>query len=86
MLYCFIMLVKVIIVSLCFFIVFLHRNYKLFYKGYINFDNKGKIKISSFLEDKDLKILNISPEVKLINIESKHIEYLEYHREHCFIG
>lgn len=59
---------------------------KLFDKGYINFDNKGKIKISSFLEDKDLKILNISPEVKLINIESKHIEYLEYHREHCFIG
>lgn len=58
---------------------------KLFDKGYINFDDKGKIRISKYLNDNDLKILNVNPEIKLINIENKHKEYLEYHNENCFI-
>lgn len=58
---------------------------KLFDKGYINFDDKGKIRISKYLNENDLKVLNINPHIKLINIETKHIEYLHYHNEKCFI-
>ena len=58
---------------------------KLFDKGYISFDNKGKITISKYLNEKELKILNVNPETKLINIENKHNEYLQYHNENCFI-
>ena len=58
---------------------------KLFDKGYINFDDKGKIRISKYLNENDLKILNVNPEIKLINIENKHKEYLQYHNENCFI-
>ena len=62
------------------------QNYdKLFDKGYINFDDKGKIRISKYLNENDLKILNVNPEIKLINIENKHKEYLQYHNENCFI-
>jgi predicted restriction endonuclease len=58
---------------------------KLFDKGYINFDDKGKIRISKFLNSNDLKVLNVNSEIKLVNIENKHKEYLEYHNENCFI-
>lgn len=58
---------------------------KLFDKGYINFDEKGKIRISKYLNPDDQKILNIDNEVKLINIENQHKEYLNYHSENCFI-
>lgn len=58
---------------------------KLFDKGYINFDDKGKIRISKYLNENDLKILNVNPEIKLVNIENKHKEYLQYHNENCFI-
>lgn len=58
---------------------------KLFDKGYINFDEKGKIRISKYLNPNDQKILNIDTEVKLINIENQHKKYLNYHSENCFI-
>ncbi len=58
---------------------------KLFDKGYINFDEKGKIRISKYLNESDQKVLNINPELKLANIENKHKEYLLYHSENCFI-
>lgn len=58
---------------------------KLFDKGYINFDEKGKIRISKYLNQNDQKILIINPELKLINIDNRHKEYLDYHSENCFI-
>lgn len=58
---------------------------KLFDKGYINFDDKGRIRISKYLNKNDQKILNINSEIKLTNIEDKHREYLQYHNEKCFI-
>lgn len=58
---------------------------KLFDKGYINFDEHGKIKISKYINEDDQKILNINPEIKLLNIENSHREYLVYHSENCFI-
>lgn len=59
---------------------------KLFDRGYINFDVSGKIIISKFLNENDRNILNINHNIKLRNLEKKHIEYLEYHREFCFIS
>jgi predicted restriction endonuclease len=59
---------------------------KLFDKGYINFDSKGKIVISKFLNAIDKGILNINSEIKLRNLEKEHISYLEYHKEYCFIN
>jgi putative restriction endonuclease len=58
---------------------------KLFDKGYINFDEKGKIRISKYLSESDISILNINKEIRLTNIEHKHKEYLHYHSEKCFI-
>lgn len=58
---------------------------RLFDKGYINFDEKGKIRISKYLGEDDQVIFNINPEVKLVNIDKRHQEYLQYHAENCFI-
>lgn len=59
---------------------------KLFDRGYINFDSKGNIKISKFLNDINRNILKIDTKIKLRNIEKEHIKYLEYHKEFCFIN
>ncbi len=58
---------------------------KLFDKGYITFDNKGKIIISKFLDKEDRAIFNINTQIGLRHLSSKHFEYLGYHRENCFI-
>jgi len=58
---------------------------KLFDRGYINFDDKGKIRISKYLNQNDQKILNINSDLKLKNLENQHREYLGYHSENCFI-
>ncbi len=50
---------------------------KLFDKGYISFDNNGKILISEKL--KNLKILGITIDMN-IKINDKHKKYLSYHR------
>ena len=59
---------------------------KLFDKGYISFDSKGKIYVSNSLNENSLHILNINPDLKLVRIDDRHKEYLEYHRENCFIS
>jgi len=50
---------------------------KLFDKGYISFDESGKIIISSFLENASL--LGVSKDMK-INISGRHQKYLQFHR------
>ncbi len=59
---------------------------KLFDRGYINFDKKGKIIISKLISEYELKLLGIKENVKLIKIEDAHKKYLEYHRDKYFIG
>lgn len=54
---------------------------KLFDKGYISFDRKGKILISKFLKDEDIRVFNITKKEKLNRIETIHIKYLEYHND-----
>lgn len=55
---------------------------KLFDKGYISFDNNGKILLSN--EIKNYEVLGINNKMK-IKLEKKHLLYLEYHRENIFI-
>lgn len=58
---------------------------KLFDLGYISFDMKGKVLCSSLLSDEDKKFLKLDNNICLMNIEDKHIQYLKYHNEFCFI-
>ena len=53
---------------------------KLFDKGYISFDKKGKIICSEALPYSDIKSLAITKDMRLSKIEDCHQEYLEYHR------
>jgi len=59
---------------------------KLFDKGYITFDKKGKIIYSKFISDTEIKILGMEKELSLIRIEEQHKTYLNYHNENCFIN
>ncbi len=54
---------------------------KAFDLGYISFTASGKIKVSEFIEKPG--VLGISDSMQ-IALESKHQEYLEYHRAHVF--
>lgn len=59
---------------------------KLFDKGYISFDSKGKL-ICSRLLDKDVKeVLGITDGLSLRKLDDKHKDYLKYHNEYCFMG
>ena len=57
---------------------------KAFDKGYVSFDDNGKIKISPQLTPEDSQVLGISPDMNLRKIYPQHCEYLAYHREHVF--
>lgn len=58
---------------------------KLFDKGYISFDKKGKIIISSLLPQSDRMILGIDKNIQLNKVENKHQKYLQYHRDCCLL-
>ncbi|MBH8609427.1 HNH endonuclease [Thermoactinomyces sp. CICC 10521] len=55
----------------------------LFDKGYISFDDDGKILISKLLNVESYKLLNINTETK-INILKGHKRYLHWHRMNVF--
>ena len=58
---------------------------KLFDKGYISFDAKGNL-ITSHLLSKETKVLlGLDEGLSLRKLETKHIEYLKYHNENCFM-
>lgn len=54
---------------------------KLFDKGYISFDDNGKIVISNYLEN--YQILGVSENMK-INIKDEHKKYLAIHRKKIY--
>jgi predicted restriction endonuclease len=58
---------------------------KLFDKGYISFDKNGSLICSSFIPQKELEILGISPNMHLMCMEKQHLMYLKYHREFCLL-
>lgn len=59
---------------------------KLFDKGYITFDRKGQIVFSKHLPDIDKEIMSVNKNTKMTKIEDKHIQYLKYHYDNCFLG
>lgn len=58
---------------------------RLFDKGYISFDNDGRILISNNLSYNNLIYMNIRENMK-INITDEAKKYMKYHRENIFIG
>lgn len=57
---------------------------RLFDKGYISFDNDGRILISNKLSHNSLIYMNIRENMK-INITDEAKKYMKYHRENIFI-
>ncbi|MCT4509772.1 MAG: HNH endonuclease [Tepidibacter sp.] len=55
----------------------------LFDKGYITFDEVGKIIISNVLDRKTRKILNVHENIR-IDIAENHKKYIQWHRENRF--
>ncbi|QYZ80408.1 HNH endonuclease [Methanofollis formosanus] len=58
---------------------------RAFDRGYVSFDDGGKIIISRNLSDGDRKKLGIYPGMRLRTVEKNHRPYLEYHRQKIFI-
>lgn len=55
----------------------------LFDKGYITFDDEGKIMISSYISNTDLQLLNCSTELK-VALEPGHHKYMSWHRNKVY--
>ena len=65
----------------------LSPNYdKLFDRGYLTFNLKGKIEYSKVLSQNDKLLLGLKDGVVLKRIDERHKIYLKYHNEKCFIG
>ncbi len=58
---------------------------KLFDKGYISFDNQGKVILSDFLPQSEFRLLGVSQSMRLVHIDDKHLSYLKFHRENCLL-
>lgn len=58
---------------------------KLFDRGYISFDDSGKIIYSRYIDKEDKRLLGMDDHVHLIKIEEAHKPFLAYHREHCLM-
>jgi predicted restriction endonuclease len=56
----------------------------LFDKGYISFDDAGKILISSKIAENNYSLFNINPNIK-INIEEEHKKYLKWNIKNRFM-
>lgn len=58
---------------------------KLFDKGYISFDDNGRIIYSRYIDDTDRRLLKMDNTLHLIKIEDAHKSYLKYHRDNCLM-
>lgn len=58
---------------------------KLFDKGYISFDRRGRIIFSSFFPAEERRIIGIGEDVVLTSLETEHLEFLKYHNNHCLM-
>lgn len=55
-----------------------------FDQGLISFDDHGQILLGEDLDPDSARALNITPELRLRQIEPRHCGYLAWHREHLF--
>ncbi|WP_296260874.1 HNH endonuclease signature motif containing protein [uncultured Phocaeicola sp.] len=59
---------------------------KLFDSGYITFDLTGSMVCSKLLSENDKKILGLDKKLSLVDINEKHLKYLKFHKDSCFLG
>lgn len=57
---------------------------KLFDKGYITFDDDGRIIISENLKEKDRNFLNVDNNMHIEKLTNGNKKYLEFHRKNVF--
>jgi hypothetical protein len=57
-----------------------------FDKGYITFNDDGRIKVSSKLSAAHLSQLGLDAKAQILGLRNKHELYLKYHREQIFLG
>lgn len=58
---------------------------RAFDRGFISFNDEGKIIISDSLKDRDRIALGIHSGMRLRKIDRNHLPYLEYHRQNVFL-
>lgn len=58
---------------------------KLFDKGYISFNKKGRIICSDSLSSSEYKALGITKDMELKHIDDEHQIFLEFHRNNCLL-
>lgn len=58
---------------------------KLFDKGYISFDDEGRIIYSRYIDASDRILLNMDNNVRLLKIQDEHKSYLRFHRDNCLM-
>ena len=58
---------------------------KLFDKGYISFDTKGRIVFSNFFPESDRILLQIRKDAHLVKVSDNHKPFLLYHNQNCLI-
>ena len=55
----------------------------LFDKGFISFDEEGRLLISSLLKEEDIEILGLNRKIQL-DLSNEKKEYIKWHREHLY--
>lgn len=55
----------------------------LFDKGFISFDEEGRLLISPLLEEEDIEILGLNKKIQL-DLSNEKKEYIKWHREHLY--
>ena len=58
---------------------------KLFDLGYISFNRNGRIMSSRLLDNFDKDVIGLTNDMHLVKLDMRHLPYLKYHNENCFL-
>ncbi len=58
---------------------------KLFDLGYISFNRNGRIMCSRLLDNFDKDVIGLTNDMNLVKLDKRHLPYLKYHNENCFL-
>lgn len=58
---------------------------KLFDLGYISFNRNGRIMCSRLLDNFDKDVIGLTNDMNLVKLDMRHLPYLKYHNENCFL-
>lgn len=58
---------------------------KLFDLGYISFNRNGRIMCSRLLDNFDKDVIGLTNDMNLVKLDNRHLPYLKYHNENCFL-